>query len=47
MVLNDVKGRILDGGMSERNGNAIIEMYAGTAAETPIEVEDPVKWTVE
>ena len=46
-MLNDVKGRMLEGGVSERNGDAGIEVYAGTAAERPKDVEYPIKCTAE
>ncbi len=34
-MLSDVKGRIIEGGVSERNGDAGIEVCAGTIATRP------------
>ncbi len=41
--LNDVKGRILEVGVSERNGDAGIKLYAGTAAARARDSEYPIK----
>ena len=46
-VTNDTNELILDGGVGERWGGTGIEVYAGTTAEYPRDVEIPFECTAE
>ncbi len=47
MVLNDVGGRIIKGGVSEQRGSTGIKVYTGTTADRPRDVEYPFECTAE